>query len=113
MIWEGIDQRKFPRAEYPCKVMIIGSRPKEIFSTHTENIGIGGICVVLSKELAKFFPVSIILYLKDGGSPIECNGRVVWSIKTEFDFDTGIEFIEINQHSRARIEKIVQECLHK
>jgi hypothetical protein len=112
-MWEGIDQRKFPRAEYPCKVIIMGSGAKEAFSTHTQNIGTGGICVVLAKELPRFFPVRIVLYLKDKKGPLECNGRIIWSIKTAIDFDTGIEFMEINSAGQMRIEKIIQECLRK
>jgi hypothetical protein len=113
MMWEGIDKRKFPRVQYPCKVIILGSKPKETFSTHTENIGTGGICVVLSRELPKFFPVRIILYLKDGEGPLECNGRIVWSVKTELDFDTGIEFMDISPTGHTRIKRIIQECLRK
>ena len=112
-MWEGINRRKFPRANYPCKVIIMGSGPKEIFSTHTENIGTGGICVILSKELPKFFPVRIVLYLKDASGPLECNGRIVWSIKTTIDFDTGIEFMDVSSSAQARIKKIVEECLDK
>jgi hypothetical protein len=113
MIWEGINRRKFPRANYPCKVIILSSRLKETFSTHTENIGIGGICVVISRALPKFLPVRIILYLKDGEGPLECSGRIVWSIKTEVDFDTGIEFLDIRETDITRIEKIIQECLRR
>ena len=113
MMWEGINRREFPRVNYPCKVIIMGSGPKEVISTHTENIGTGGICVVLSKELPKFSPVRVILYLKDSQGPLECNGRIVWSFKTAVDFDTGIEFMEVNSVGQNRIEKIVQECLEK
>ena len=113
MIWEGINRRKFPRVHYPCKVIILGGDSRQTFSTHTENIGTGGICVVLSKELPKFFPVRIVLYLKDSAGPLECNGRIVWSVKTEIDFDTGIEFLDIADSGKVRIEKIVQECIRK
>jgi len=113
MMWEGINRRKFPRANYPCKVIVLAGGLKETFSTHTENIGIGGICVVLSRELPKFFPVRTILYLKDGEGLLECSGRIVWSIKTDVDFDTGIEFLDIREADIVRIEKIIQECLRK
>ncbi|MGD9014534.1 MAG: PilZ domain-containing protein [Candidatus Omnitrophota bacterium] len=113
MMWEGINRRQFPRANYPCKVIVLGSSAKEVISTHTENIGKGGICVILSKELPKFFPVEIILYLKDGEGPLECNARIVWCVKTEIDFDTGIEFLDIDDNSRTRIGRIVQQCLDK
>ena len=112
-MWEEIDQRKFPRVEYPCKVIIMGSGAKEVFSTHTENIGTGGICVILIKELPKFCPVEILLYLKDAKGPIECNGRVVWVVQREEKFDTGIEFIDIKETDYLRVERVIQECLRK
>jgi len=113
MIWQGIDKRRFPRANYPCKVILLRDDLRVTFSTHTENIGTGGICVALSKELPKFCPVEILLYLKDGEGPLESNGRIVWAIKREANFDTGIEFIEVKETDRLRIERIIQECLRK
>jgi len=113
MIWQGMDNRRFPRAEYPCKVIVLRSDLRETFSSHTENIGVGGICVILPGGLPKFCPVEILLYLKDGKGPLECNGRVVWSVQREGSFDTGIEFIDIREIDRLRIERVVQECLRK
>ena len=113
MIWQGIDRRRFPRADYPCKVVVLRSDLKNTFSTHTENIGTGGICVILSQELPKFCSVELLIYLKDGKSPLECNGRVVWSVPLENNFDTGIEFIDIKKTDYLRVEKIIQECLRK
>jgi hypothetical protein len=111
MIWQGIDKRRFPRAEYPCKVIVLRSDLRETFSTHTENIGTGGICVILGKELPRFCPVEVLLYLKDKGGPVECNGRVVWMVQEGGSFDVGIEFIDIKETDRLRIGKVVQECL--
>ena len=111
MMWQGINKRRFPRANYPCKVVVLTSDLRETFSTHTENIGAGGVCIILSKELPRFCFVEILLYLKDGGTPIECNGRIVWAIRREANFDVGVEFIDIRETDRARIERIVEECL--
>lgn len=113
MSWQGIDRRRFPRANYPCKVVVLRSDLRRTFSTHTENISIGGIRVVLSKELPKFCPVQILLYLKDKRSPIECNARIFWAVPRDANFDTGIEFIDIKETDRLRIERVVQECLRK
>lgn len=111
MIWQGMDKRRFPRAEYPCKVVVLRHDLKETFSTHTENIGTGGICVILPKELPKFCSVRILLYLKNSGGPLNCSGRVIWAVQREDCFDTGIEFMDILETDRSRIDKVVQECL--
>ena len=110
-MWQGIDKRRFPRVVYPCKVSILRSDLKETFSTHTENIGTGGICVILPKPLPGFSFVEILLYARDGGFPIRASGRIVWAIKKVSNFDTGIEFIDIKEIDRVRIERIVDECL--
>jgi len=111
MIWQGMDKRRFPRIDYPCKVVVLRSDMKKTFAVNTENIGVGGICVLLDKRLPKFCPVEVLLYLKDNVGPLECNGRVVWVVTNEKSFDTGIEFIDIREIDRLRVEKIVEKCL--
>ena len=51
--WDGLDRRKFPRVNYPCLVVLRNndSMEKEDLLTHTENVGMGGICVTLKKNL--------------------------------------------------------------
>lgn len=113
MMWQGLNRRRFPRADYLCRLLILRNDLRENFSTHTENIGTGGICVILPKELPKFCPVEIVLFLRDGGGHIGCNGRIVWSVQRRASFDTGIEFLDIRDNDRLRIERIVEECLRK
>ena len=90
--------------------MIKGVSSKQ-FSTHTENIGKGGVCVILDKSLEKFCSVTLTIYLKDGFPPLESDGRVVWAVKRKGIFDTGIEFLNIQAKDVERIERIVRECL--
>jgi len=110
-MWQGVDKRRFPRAEYPCEVILIKKGENEKISTHTENIGTGGVCVILKKGMGRFYFVELTIYLRDGQPPIKCDGRVVWAIKSREQFDTGIEFINIKEKDVRRIEKVVEECL--
>ncbi|MFH1678571.1 MAG: PilZ domain-containing protein [Candidatus Omnitrophota bacterium] len=112
-MWQGINKRQFPRANYPCKVVILRKNMKETFSTHTENIGEGGVCVFLPEELPKFCCVEVLIYLKDEGNPLQCDGRIVWSIKKNGVFDIGIEFMDLAEYDRVRVKRVVQECLRK
>ncbi len=112
-MWQGIDSRRFPRAQYPCKVVIFKHGQKDSLDANTENIGAGGICAVLKKSLDKFSPVGVVLYLKDNQPAIECDGRVVWAVKRKDIFDTGIEFIDIRDKDILRIERVVEECLNQ
>jgi c-di-GMP-binding flagellar brake protein YcgR len=112
-MWQGMDRRQFPRADYRCRVTVFKKGKKEELSTHTQNIGIGGICVVLKKKLDKFHPVELLLHLEDKLPAIRCDGRVVWVVKTKSIYDTGLEFISLAKKDSARIERIVEECLRK
>jgi len=112
-MWQGIDHRRFPRADFPCKITIFKKGEQEKFSTHTENIGQGGVCVALKEGLDRFSMVDVVLYLENGQPPIKCEGRIVWSVKRKDIFDTGIEFMNIRKQDSERIERIVKECLAK
>jgi len=112
-MWQGLDRRKFPRADLPCKITIFKKGGQEKFSTHTENIGQGGVCVSLNNSLDRFSLVDLVLYLKDEHSPIKCEGRVVWTVKSKDKFDIGIEFLDIKKQDALKIEKVVKECLEK
>jgi hypothetical protein len=118
--WEGINRRRFPRAEYACTVRIRRKGQADTFNTHTENIGCGGICVILPKDAKIFSPVEVNLDLADNDPKIKCDGTIVWVIRSsEIDkggpnvYDTGIEFANLTTEDRERVEKIITKCLQK
>ncbi|HNV23557.1 MAG TPA: PilZ domain-containing protein [Candidatus Omnitrophota bacterium] len=115
--WEGINRRKFPRVKYPCLIVmhIDSVRGKDVVLTHTENIGIGGVCVVLKNALKMFSEIEIQLNLLDMEDPIKCRGKVVWCVqrqrtaaKKPLFFDIGIEYIDIDDISRRRLDCVVK-----
>lgn len=119
-MWQGVDKRRFPRANYPCKIIVIKKQAAEKISTHTENIGVGGVCVMLNQELDRFSEVELILFLKDQQPPIYCDARIVWTVKRQMpspkqatQIDTGVEFVNLKEKDKLRIEKVVKECLQK
>ena len=115
MAWDGINRRKFPRIEYPCLVIIHHHQEQQdVLLTHTENLGIGGICVTLKKGIKLFVPVDVEIDLLDFGNHIKCAGKVVWSFRRRSDekkkplfYDTGVEFINLNPKDQKRIEEVV------
>lgn len=115
-MWEGVDRRKFPRANYPCLVIIRKNHKEpEAMLTHTENLGIGGICVILKKNLGLFAPVELEIDLMDTQTHIKCSGKIVWVVKRKDTeekkpsfFDTGIEFVGIHKDDSKRIASIVE-----
>ncbi len=119
--WEGLNRRKFPRVNYPCLVVIRNSgedAKDSIILTHTDNVGIGGVCVVLKKDVKMFSEVELELDLLDLGEHICCNGKVVWNVqrrrevgKKPLFFDIGIEFIDIVAEDQKRLERIVERLV--
>jgi len=119
-MWSGIDKRRFPRARYECKIHIRRKDSLKTITTATENIGGGGICVVLDEDLGLFHGVDLEITLDDGNSPVSCAGTVVWVVKkrrSQMDpvslFDTGIEFVDISDNDVQRIINIVEAILQK
>lgn len=117
-MWNGINRRKFPRANYKCLITIKKRLTPKTLSTQTENIGAGGICVIVKEDLGLFQGVDLELHLEDNRPPIKCGGTVVWVVKKakpkrkgSFLFDTGIEFIDMRPEDNERISEVVEEIL--
>ncbi|MFA7677200.1 MAG: PilZ domain-containing protein [Candidatus Omnitrophota bacterium] len=112
MAWEGKEKRRFVRASYPCKIVIF-TPDEATFTVNTENIGAGGIRVILSRELRISLLTDLEVFLKD--KAIKCKGRIVWVIKKDSqtpdnspDYDTGIEFYRISEEDRKFIKRVVE-----
>ena len=115
MNWDGLERRKFPRANYPCLVTLRHQQDKpEAMLTHTENIGIGGVCVILKRGLKLFTPVEVEIDLMDAAAHVKCAGKVVWSVQRKESekkkpsfYDTGIEFVNLSEKDLHRIQEVV------
>jgi len=113
-MWQGIDQRRFPRAQYTCVVTLRQKGVSTPLSASTENVGMGGVCVLMEKSLDIFSPVELELNLEDGKPSVQARGTVVWvvrrrELKKGPSFDTGIEFSELTPQDRARLEAILDK----
>ncbi len=119
--WEGLNRRRFPRVKYPCLVTFWcesedGSEgEKEIFLTHTENLGTGGSAIVCHKRFKLFSSLDLEIDLLDMQDHVRCKGKVVWivqhkdpDVRRPLVYDIGIEFQEIREEDVQRISKIVQ-----
>ena len=118
MSWVGEERRKFPRAKFPCKIVIVS--PDKSLVSHTENIGEGEIRVLLEGKLNISTPVEVELFLLDRDKPIKCKGKVVWVQektnpleKRSLMFDTGIAFTDIDNPDRGYIKKVVTHLLSR
>ena len=117
-MWNGINRRKFPRANYTCLISIKRRLTAKTISTRTENVGAGGICVLIKEDLGLFQGVDLELFLEEGKAPIKSGGTVVWVVrksepkqKSAHIYDTGIEFIDIRPEDREKLTETVEEIL--
>ena len=119
--WDGLNRRKFPRARYPCLVVLRnGENEREIILTHTENVGIGGICVILKQNIPVFSPVELEIDLLDLGKHVQCQGKIVWNVRRKVDamkkplfYDIGVEFQDISSEDLERLTEIVGKLVKK
>ncbi|VAX37500.1 hypothetical protein MNBD_UNCLBAC01-557 [hydrothermal vent metagenome] len=118
--WESLNRRKFPRVNYPCLVIIRKEEDDEqnVILTHTENVGVGGVCVILKKDVKRFTKVDLELDLLDLENHIKCQGKVVWNVqrkgheeKKPAFYDIGIEFDFINDDDQVRLQEIVNRMV--
>ena len=114
--WNGSNRRKFPRVNYPCLITIRHEQGKlEAILTHTENIGIGGLSVIVNKDLPAFSTVGLEIDLLDSDRHIESEGKIVWSIrrkatekKKPLFYDVGIEFQTLTSQDHKRLDEVIR-----
>lgn len=121
MTWQGTDRRKFPRVMYPCMVKVISSDGShEPVLTHTENVGLGGICVTLKNGIKLFTPVEMEVDLLDISEHIKPKGKVVWNVRRKaiekikpMFYDIGIEFTEVSKQDHDRLRANLQMLIDR
>ena len=111
-MWEGMNQRRFPRVQSRCIVRVRQHGATSAISAVTENIGVGGVCVLLDQGIDIFSPVELELAVEDGKPPIRSQGTVVWvvrqrELKKKQAFDTGIEFTNLAPEDKVRLEAVL------
>jgi len=114
--WQGLNKREFPRIEYPCLIIIRNGddNNNDTVLTHTDNVGVGGVCIALKQSIKMFSVVEIELDLLDLGDHIRCTGKVVWNVEKKNDdkkkprvFDVGIEFADLKKEDKIRLQEVI------
>jgi hypothetical protein len=115
MAWSGLDQRSFPRIELKCEIWINDSKHSPIHAT-TENVGGGGVCVILKRALERFSEVTLKLAMTGQKNMLETKGRVVWIVRStdpaskKKSYDTGIEFVALNAKDKEAILNLAKKA---
>ncbi len=116
-MWDGFNKRKFPRLNIHCEIKLLSESQKTPIRADTENMGVGGVCVILERCLERFSKCRITLDLKE--KEISCDAKVVWIVPTreaktsKKRFDTGIEFVDLSPAETAVIRSYVEKEVQK
>lgn len=111
----GKERRRWPRAK--VMAVIRWSRDEAAAPELTEkikNIGAGGVCLTTKEKLYPGDRLRLEVDLPTGGT-IRAKARVVWTDKfeitsakkVEVGYYTGVEFTDIVEEDRAKIEEFV------
>ncbi|MBL7085302.1 MAG: PilZ domain-containing protein [Candidatus Omnitrophica bacterium] len=74
-----MSRRKFLRAEYPCLITLRKHTPSPFtILTHTENIGVGGVRVIVAKRIEPMTEMDLEIDLMDTLPTIVSKGTVKW-----------------------------------
>ena len=118
-MWDGFNQRKFPRVNLQCEVLIQADETTVPIAAITENVGAGGVCVILDQMLDRFSKCQIRLHLDDKTPSIDCDGKVIWAVPTgeiknpKKKFDIGIQFMELEPAGGQRIREFLETHAQK
>lgn len=114
-MWDGFNKRRFPRINVNCEILVRPEKESSL-STVTENLGVGGVCIMLQRPLVRFSACQMRLALDDQLPKIDCRGKVVWIIptkkgakETKHSYDIGIEFIDLSEESGSTIRRFIEE----
>jgi c-di-GMP-binding flagellar brake protein YcgR len=117
-MWDGFNKRKFPRLNIHCEINILSEEEKAPIRTSTENLGVGGVCVILDKPLERFSKCRVKLDLQH--KEFLCDAKVVWIVPTRSEakstkrrFDTGLEFVGLEPEQLSAIRGYIEKSVQK
>ena len=118
-MWDGLNKRKFPRIAVDCEIFI-QSEPESLpITARTENLGVGGVCVILGEPLERFSSCRVKLQVDEKMPAIECVGKIVWIVPIQDSkakkqkFDVGIEFLNLEMGAFESIRHFVLSEVQK
>jgi hypothetical protein len=115
-MWDGFNKRKFPRLNIHCEIDILSDDQKSPIHANTENIGVGGVCVILDKALERFSKCRVKLDFSEKHE-MDCEAKVVWIVptreakSTKKRFDTGLEFVGLEADQLAILRSFIQKSV--
>ena len=107
------ERRKFIRLNINVQINYAVIVDSTKYATTTQNISAGGICLMTDNPLKRGDILKLDIILPEDPPTISAIGKVVWvksfNIVTEEKtrYDVGVEFTELSEAERKRIQKYV------
>jgi len=108
-----VERRRHIRAAIMCRITMLSDLRILAFNADIQNIGEGGIRVLLDQKLQVPIPVELEIFPLDKKIMIRCKGEVIWVNETYKEkkslpvFDTGIKFTGMQDADKVEIKKLV------
>ena len=78
-MWQGEDRRRNARVKYPCLITVRKKSPPSFsILTHTEDIGKGGVHVIVDKKLDAMSEIELEIDLLDTLPNVFSKGTIRW-----------------------------------
>ncbi len=106
---KGSDRRKFTRVPLNLLIQYRFDTFEDFVSEYAENLSEGGIFIHADAMRPLGAMVYLQFALRDGTRLIEALGRVVHASEDPAAHGLGIEFVNVDDESKAMIEAIVRE----
>jgi len=115
----GSEKRKFPRLMVEANVEYQILDEKKRKRKLAKDISSGGICIIVFENLPVDTELSLKIFLSDINYVMEVKGRVAW--KSEYSlssegtvrYQLGIEFVDISDLDRKRLDNYIFTLLRK
>jgi hypothetical protein len=115
-MWDGFDNRKFPRINLKCKVVLeLEDDENPTIEGYTENVGVGGVALYSKIEVERFAHCQIHINIDaESEEIIQCDGKVMWAVPVtdahgqHKHYDIGIEFSNLAEEKRKKIRDLVK-----
>ncbi|MBN1913539.1 MAG: PilZ domain-containing protein [Candidatus Omnitrophica bacterium] len=103
------ERRRYDRNKMNCKISIMSNLRILVYNAEIENIGEGGIRILLKDKLAVSTVLDLEIFPLDTGVSIKCKGEIIWGNEKKISdkehvFDTGVKFMNIKEADRKRIK---------
>jgi uncharacterized protein (TIGR02266 family) len=94
---------------------VVTVEAEEAFTGKVKNLSVGGIFVETLKVLQPGEQVGLMVEMRDGQGPLAAQGEVVWARPDQTNSGAGmaLRFVELDELSERRIEKLVAQNLRE